>query len=235
MLGKLGNRIAAEGILHRMRCSKARSLRSALHVVIAIIWGITILHKKTHIHLTRTLRTIITLNLILQRSLVAGLHIKIPYPHVICRSDGKTHKICPHTRYIPAVGNTITQPARIPVNKKLTLYPVGIILRVSQTPQLRKVPECPPDSISIIMLIERNTILIQRNLSHTPIILRVSTIHITRHTPSKKCVIETCIKLGHIFIRTTLNHYSSKVVVPHIHSTLPGLVKREILRLTLQV
>ena len=165
MLGKLGNRIAAEGILHRMRCSKARSLRSALHVVIAIIWGITILHKKTHIHLTRTLRTIITLNLILQRSLVAGLHIKIPYPHVICRSDGKTHKICPHT----------------------------------------------------------------------PIILRVSTIHITRHTPSKKCVIETCIKLGHIFIRTTLNHYSSKVVVPHIHSTLPGLVKREILRLTLQV
>ena len=70
-----------------------------------------------------------------------------------------------------------------------------------------------------------HSIFVKRNLPHSTIVFRVSTIYIACNTATKQCVIQTGIEFSHIFICSALYLNSAQVVVPHRNSFFVSVIE----------
>ena len=75
--------------------------------------NVAILYKLIRIYFSRAERTVLSIQLIFQASLECKLRIEVPDTTLISPGNHRANQICPHTRYIFAIGDSISQPTGI--------------------------------------------------------------------------------------------------------------------------
>ena len=145
---------------------------------------ISVLHELVYIHLARTQRTILTIQLIFQARFVGQLRIKIANTALISSGYNHRQKIGAHTRYETTIGYAIGQPSRIFIHLKMTADILRQIFRISQSPYQREVPLSAPYRIGIIQIEHRFVLgtLFHRELANAPVMTRVSPVDVARQT-----------------------------------------------------
>ena len=216
-----------------MRSGEHKSLVGT--ITIFQMGDISVFKELIRIDLSSSQRTVRTVEFIFNRSLISQVDIEITDTALISPGQNRSQQVGPYPRYITAIGQAIRQPSGIFVDLQMTADIIGCIFRISQNPNLRKIPLRSPGCIGIIKVMGRLAIF-QRYLPYTTIVAGISSVYIAGKAASQQGMVKTGIKFHLIFFDRCLYPDASEVVFPLPMSRLFRLVKgkRAGFRITVQ-